>query len=53
LLRRFAPRNDKKDIMTKRRLDRYDYIGIALVVFVIALFIAHFTVPDTLPPPEP
>jgi hypothetical protein len=39
--------------MTKRHLDRYDYIGLALLAFVIALFIAHFVVPDTLPPPEP
>jgi hypothetical protein len=46
-------RNDEKDIMIKRHLDRYDYIGIALLALVIALFIAHFVVPDTLPPPEP
>ena len=36
--------------MAKRRLDRYDYMGIALLACVIALFVAHFLVPDTLPP---
>jgi hypothetical protein len=36
--------------MTKRRLDRYDYIGIALLVFVLALWIAHFVMPDGGPP---
>ena len=36
--------------MAKRRLDRYDYLGIALLACVVALFVAHFLVPDTLPP---
>jgi hypothetical protein len=35
--------------MTKRRLDRYDYIGIALLAFVLALWVAHFVMPDTGP----
>jgi hypothetical protein len=35
--------------MAKRRLDRYDYIGTAIVVFLIALWIAHFVLPDTGP----
>lgn len=35
--------------MTKRRLDRYDYIGMAVVAFVIALWIAHFVLPNTGP----
>jgi hypothetical protein len=35
--------------MTKRRLDRYDYIGIALLVFVLALWVAHFVMPDSGP----
>lgn len=36
--------------MAKRRLDRYDYIGMAIVAFLIALWIAHFVLPDTGPP---
>ncbi len=36
----------------RRRLDRYDYIGIALVVFVVALFVAHFVLPAGPPPAE-
>ncbi len=36
--------------MVKRPLDRYDYMGIALLACVVALFIAHFLMPDTLPP---
>jgi hypothetical protein len=35
--------------MAKRRLDRYDYIGMAIVVFLAALWIAHFVLPDTGP----
>jgi hypothetical protein len=35
--------------MTKRRLDRYDYIGIAVLAFVLALWVAHFVMPDTGP----
>jgi hypothetical protein len=35
--------------MAKRRLDRYDMIGIAIVAFLIALWIAHFILPDTGP----
>jgi hypothetical protein len=34
----------------KRSLDIYDYIGLALLAFVIALWITHFIMPDTLPP---
>ena len=29
--------------------DRYDYIGMAIVVCLIALWIAHFVMPDTGP----
>jgi len=36
--------------MRMRRLDRYDIIGLALVGFVLALWIAHFALPA--PPPE-
>jgi hypothetical protein len=32
------------------RLDRYDFIGIALVVFVAALWVLHFSLPT--PPPD-
>jgi hypothetical protein len=35
--------------MAKRRLDRYDVIGLAVVAFLIALWIAHFVLPDTGP----
>lgn len=35
--------------MTKRHLDRYDYIGMALVAFIVALWIAHFLMPNTGP----
>jgi hypothetical protein len=35
--------------MTKRRLDRYDYIGLAIAVLVIALWVAHFVMPNTGP----
>jgi len=34
----------------KRSLDIYDYIGLALLTFVIALWITHFVMPNTLPP---
>jgi hypothetical protein len=33
------------------RPDRYDYIGIALAVLVVALWVAHFALPT--PPPDP
>jgi hypothetical protein len=36
----------------RRRLDRYDFIGIALAVFVVALFTAHFVLPAGPPPTE-
>jgi hypothetical protein len=36
-------------VMAKRRFDRYDYIGMAIVVFLIALWVAHFVLPDTGP----
>jgi len=32
------------------RPDRYDYIGLVLVAFVVALWVAHFVLPA--PPPE-
>jgi hypothetical protein len=32
------------------RPDRYDYIGMALLALVVALWIAHFVLPT--PPPE-
>ena len=35
--------------MAKRLFDRYDYIGMAIVVFLIALWVAHFVLPDTGP----
>jgi hypothetical protein len=35
--------------MAKRRFDRYDYIGMAIVVCLIALWVAHFVMPDTGP----
>jgi hypothetical protein len=35
--------------MAKRVIDRYDYIGMAIVVFLIALWIAHFVLPNTGP----
>ncbi len=38
--------------MTKRRLDSYDYIGLALVAFVVALYVAHFVLPAA-PPSAP
>ena len=38
--------------MAKRRLDRYDLMGLALLACVMALWVAHFLVPDTLPPPS-
>jgi hypothetical protein len=33
------------------RPDIYDYIGMALAVLVVALWVAHFVLPT--PPPEP
>jgi hypothetical protein len=36
----------------RRPLDRYDFIGIALAVFVVALFVAHFVLPAGPPPTE-
>lgn len=35
--------------MAKRRLDRYDYIGLAIIGLLIALWIAHFLLPNTGP----
>jgi hypothetical protein len=35
--------------MTKRSLDRYDYIGLAILAFVAALWVAHFVLPNTGP----
>jgi len=35
-----------------RSWDRYDYIGAALLGFVIALFVLHFILPAG-PPPAP
>lgn len=35
-----------------RRWDRYDYIGAALLAFVVALFALHFILPAG-PPPAP
>ncbi len=34
----------------KRPLDRYDYIGMALVALLIALWVAHFLMPESGPP---
>jgi len=36
--------------MAKPRLDRYDWIGLALVALLIALWIAHFVMPEAGPP---
>jgi hypothetical protein len=36
----------------RRQLDRFDYIGIALALFVVALFIAHFLLPAGPPPAD-
>jgi hypothetical protein len=33
------------------RPDTYDYIGMALAVFIVALWVAHFVLPT--PPPDP
>ena len=35
--------------MMRRPLDRYDYIGMVLVALVIALWAAHFVMPNTGP----
>jgi hypothetical protein len=35
--------------MAKRQLDRYDYIGMVLIALVIALWVAHFIIPNTGP----
>ena len=34
----------------KRRWDRYDYIGAAIVAFLVALWVVHFLLPT--PPPD-
>lgn len=34
----------------KHGLDRYDYIGIAVVALLIALWVAHFVLPSGGPP---
>jgi hypothetical protein len=34
----------------KRRMDRYDIIGAALVAFIVALWVIHFLLPA--PPPD-
>ena len=37
--------------MAKRRsLDRYDYIGLAIVALLVTLWIAHFLMPEGGPP---
>jgi hypothetical protein len=41
---------DENRARARRRPDKYDFIGMALLAFVLALVIAHFVVPDTLPP---
>lgn len=33
----------------KRPLDRYDYIGMAILALVIALWVAHLVMPNTGP----
>ena len=40
------------DTRKMRRWDRYDYIGAALLAFVVALFALHFILPAG-PPPAP
>jgi hypothetical protein len=35
--------------MAKRRFDRYHFIGLAVVLFLIVLWVAHFVMPDTGP----
>jgi hypothetical protein len=39
------------DIEFMSRPDVYDYIGLVLVAFVVALWVAHFALPA--PPPDP
>ena len=36
--------------MAKRRLDRYDFIGLAIIAFLVALWIVHFLMPESGPP---
>ena len=37
----------------KKRPDMFDYIGGALIVLVVALWVAHFVLPAPPPEPEP
>jgi hypothetical protein len=34
------------------RVDRYDIIGMALLAFVLALWVLHFSLPAPPPPPD-
>jgi len=45
-----CPLSQPCDIARMARPDRYDYIGLVLVAFVVALWVAHFVLPA--PPPE-
>jgi hypothetical protein len=38
---------------TGRPWDRYDAIGAAILLFVLALWVLHFLLPQDLPPPSP
>jgi hypothetical protein len=34
----------------RRRLDRYDFIALAIVALLVALWVAHFLMPESGPP---
>ena len=44
-----AARPARRAPRARRRWDRYDYIGAAIVAFLAALWVAHFSLPS-LPP---
>jgi hypothetical protein len=44
-----AERPPRKDSRGRRRWDRYDYIGAAIVAFLAALWVVHFSLPSLLP----
>jgi hypothetical protein len=49
-----APMRDSAQLAARqkkarRRWDRYDFIGAAMVAFLVALWVVHFSLP-TLPP---
>jgi hypothetical protein len=44
-----AGRSIRRAPRARRRWDRYDYIGAAIVAFLVALWVVHFSLPS-LPP---